>query len=210
MKKIDASLKAHWRSIKSGTFDQDTIKSLFLTIREIAPRNSLARDLGDALAHSDRNRGIVFEQIGIFRQEDRLNENGSKTVTITIPTPQDAVSFCRGIITAFLERKITKKNEALSVINELLNDMVVTIFCLLQHSTITIDKNKKYELRIVGNTSFNQDGKPLMSLAAFSETGDPFVAFSSDVIYSDYFDEDVSEKNLFAFRQSNKLEIERI
>ncbi|WFB37575.1 hypothetical protein P3T73_07355 [Kiritimatiellota bacterium B12222] len=210
MRKIDDSLKACWRNFKLGEFDQDTIRALFLTIREIAPINSLARDLGDAFAHTTRNRGIVFDQIGTLKETKETRKDGSGTYTFTFPMPQDAHSFCRGIAMAFSERKIAEKDEIISVIKKLSGDLIVCIFCLLQNSTIKFKNREEYELQISGSTSQNGANMPLLSLLAISKKNKSFIAFDSDVIFLDYFKESVSGLNLFAKRKNNQLTIEKI
>jgi len=208
MNKIDGSLRAYWKKLKSCEFDQDTIKGLYITIREFAPSNSIARDIGDTLAHSDREKGYVFTQIDVIKKENYNNDKGGITYRFTLPKPYDAMRFPRDIAVALIERSIVEKEEALSVTKEYSDEIIVCIFCLL-HNTKVLQKNgNKYRLQISGNCLFNGVGMPLMALMALSETGSPFIAFGSDVLYGDFIKGNIYRKNLNAIRRREKLLVE--
>jgi len=208
MNKIDGSLKAYWEKLKSCEFDQDTIKGLYITIREFAPKNSIARDIGDTLAHTERTKGYVFRQIGVKKEEKYKNEKGGITYRFTFPESYDAMQLPEDIAVALIERGIVEKEEALSVIKEISEEIIVCLFCLL-HNTEVLNKNgNNYWLQISGNCLSNGVGMPLMTLIALSETESPFISFKSDLLYGDYFIEDIERKNLNTIRRSGKLFIE--
>ncbi|MGN7970853.1 hypothetical protein [Microbacterium sp. 22296] len=59
-------LAASFSMLSAGFFEPSHAVALFIVLREEAPRGSLLRDLGDMMAHDDRDRGPAFEYIGSF------------------------------------------------------------------------------------------------------------------------------------------------
>lgn len=59
-------LAASFSMLSTGLFAPSDAVALFIVLREEAPRGSLLRDLGDMMAHDDRDRGPAFEYIGAF------------------------------------------------------------------------------------------------------------------------------------------------
>ena len=208
MNKIDGSLRAYWNKLKLCEFDQDTIKGLYITIREFAPKNSIARDIGDTIAHTDRTKGYVFTQIGVIDKENYKNDIGGITHRFTFPIPYDAMQFPKEIAFALLERGIVEKEEALSVTKEFSDEIIVCIFCLMHNTKVLVKKDINYWLQISGNYLINGVGMPIMTMMALSETESPFIAFESDVLYGDYFKGEIERKNLNAIRRRGKLFVE--
>src|ERR1700733_7095223 len=55
------------RKISDKSFDQETLESLLIAIREASPKSSSTREMADFVAHADRDRGLVFEHLATFK-----------------------------------------------------------------------------------------------------------------------------------------------
>ena len=70
-------------SIDRGEFDEDTIRSTFIHIREHAISGSLTREIGDFFAHPERDRGLAHSRIApIVDAFDRFSRGESVSITI--------------------------------------------------------------------------------------------------------------------------------
>lgn len=83
------SIRSTFDTIATGTYDTRDVKSLIVDLRDLAPKTSLLREIGDFLAHpTAKDRGVIHSRVKLttaqFRAFVEMNNDNSNTKSVPI------------------------------------------------------------------------------------------------------------------------------
>lgn len=201
--KAKADLTYYWSKLKDNSFDQDTIKNLYISARESMPPKSFIREIGDFVAHNERNRGKTYKTHRLLE----IAQTG-KTISLRIPIGVDIRLLQPELIElfkhCFAESAVSTENTIQSVFN----DIAVATFVVLHGMQLNYD-GLIVTLRIFDCNTLIHNPAPTLQMMCCNRHVKS-VAFISDIPVYDYIDCLLLHKldevpNIRALRQEDGL-----
>jgi len=165
--KVKNDIKYYWGKIKSDKFDQETIKGLIISIREFSQTGRYTREIGDFVAHPQRERGLLFENV---------DNSGWEGNTLHIVMPVEGNTLVNDLKETIKQSQIIPVNEIDPIFSKFSNGILLCILGILHNSSlqfgidnfiIKIEKdksknaNKEYCLSIFAE--IDKNGKMIVS-----------------------------------------------
>lgn len=113
----------HQRLIQNS-FDEKDIYGLLILIRGLSKSNSPVRELGDFIAHREKDRGYIKKYL--LETKNKLDNLGKINTTIVIKPVFTAKEILNDLNNIFILQKLTKINDKVA------NEIMLCIISLLQ------------------------------------------------------------------------------
>lgn len=107
-----------------NNFDEKDIYGLLILIRGLSKSNSPVRELGDFIAHREKDRGYIKKYL--LETKNKLDNLGKKNTTIVIKTVFTAKEILNDLNNIFTLQKLTEINDKVA------NEIMLCIISLLQ------------------------------------------------------------------------------
>jgi hypothetical protein len=208
--KAEAQINYCLKKIEADTFDQETIATLLINLRDFVPKDSFTRELGDFIAHPEKDRGIALSHVEVFEMK---TVNGKICMTIPLPTEGDTLIAELQTSVAALARP-EKQQHVSTVIQTRGNDLLLCYLGIL-HFTTLFKKVPGSQPKQVGLIRAKSMGSELFLSAVILMAGQAEVPFFSTrlVKYTKCaFDVRELDKNhrIMAFRGDGGLKLRKI
>ena len=141
-KKGNQLIEYYYKKFKERTFDEKDVSNFLILVRESVRGIKSIRELGDFIAHREKDKGFVQEYL---QETERILNNLGKINTVL--KIQEVFSFKEiknGFNTLFRNKGFEK------LPNDTINDIVLCIISLLQDVKLLEQKSK----REIGNLCF--------------------------------------------------------
>lgn len=155
-----------------GSFDEESVRSLYTHVRQHAAKNGYTRDIADFFAHTERDRGKIHDQlrpkVKAFREWERLQFRPDKQPKAnTIPHTVIMNDLNSELKSLGLEPLAGRPCDAVALV----------LMSALQGSSIEFDNGETVKLHLfsLADQGVNLYGSMLFSAPA--PTGEPGVAF---------------------------------
>ena len=126
------------KSILVGSYDHRDLKLLLVALRRFVPGGTLVRELGDFMAHPERDRGLLHRRV--FCYYDQLSKavrDGSST--LCVEPPLKAEDTVTGLSRALLEL-FPSHRPYIERLGEQAGGLQLCLLCLLQGATFARDE----------------------------------------------------------------------
>src|SRR5665213_1447827 len=130
------------KKIAEKQFDQETLNSLLIPIREYAPKGRLTREIGDFIAHPIRDKGIILEHLSKSTIQS-FPQDGKQVIRIGIPMPHHGNCLIEDLRKVVVDLGIDPKP-----IDDNRDDLLICYFGILHLTRLQISKRDSRTLKI--------------------------------------------------------------
>jgi len=198
-KKLEYDILYYWSKIKSDKFDQETIKGLIISIRDFGSTQYLIKELGDFIAHPERTKGVVWNNV-----LETGYDKDSNTFYIQMPIAGD--KFIQDFKNKLLACDVIKKEEIEDIFKQYGDGIMLCILGMLHFTSLSID-SQTYNLKIEPNESKNVDGKQTLCMFAVDNNGCGNCVITTELESALYIDDIANfnnNLNIRAIRSADK------
>jgi len=131
------------KKIAEKQFDQETLQSLLITIREYAPKGRLTREIGDFIAHPIRDKGIILEHLSKFSIKSSPPKDGKQVISISVAMPLHGKCLIEDLRKVVVDLGMDTKP-----IDDNHDDLLICYFGILHLTRLQIGKRDSRTLKI--------------------------------------------------------------
>jgi hypothetical protein len=180
---IQSSIRRAIKVVILGSYTADTIKLLYVDLRDYCDSGSITREIGDYIAHpKEKDRGIshvrVAEQFTAFRKmADLLSGRlpGQKAV-IQVKSAFGSSDIVDDLVRQLMKSCVLSKDE-IQALQMQIHGITTSVICLLQDSVIKVGKDRlsayadffESKLSLVVQYPIDYRGSPLVVQAVLIE-----------------------------------------
>ena len=123
-----------------GDYRYTDIKVLYINIRELSNFGSITREIGDFVAHNERNKGLVFDRIQKYYQALSPIIDGNSAI-LDVATPYSESEVIEDLVDTLLTI-LPNHGVYIERIKEHKQGVFMCVLCILQGALFIVDKNK--------------------------------------------------------------------
>ncbi len=178
--KTKADIHYFNRLLEFDTFDQDSVKSFLISIREMKGLSLWLRELGDFIAHSSRFKGKAIKHYSLFS----IKKDGGRT-SIFIPVPKKAEELIDDLHPVFEAVDLGIQN-----LEKRKNGLVFCIMCLLEGSILKFKEGRTGQIRLSSKHSRDKGNESSLDLVILTQ-GLVLLFMSSNFRASEFIDSEI-------------------
>ena len=161
--KVFREIAFQWGQIKNGSFEQEGLSLLLVALRNYITPTSLIRELGDFLAHPEKDRGLIFDCV-------RSNRIEGDTIHASIVTEFDGYEMPRELGRVLKLLNVDTQASIEGIIEQRKEELLVSFLAILHNAKIVLPDKSSAVLRVMCfNSEIDGREKDISVFAVTSE-----------------------------------------
>ncbi|HUD47054.1 MAG TPA: hypothetical protein VMR33_09500 [Candidatus Baltobacteraceae bacterium] len=161
LQKVKSDATHCLKKIADKTFDQETVKSLLMAVRENAPEKSLTREMANYVAHPNRQRGLLLNNASKLDVKMLAAQPGRVRFKVSTSIGTDADRLVKDLASVVSGLGLDDKP-----VHENIYDLILCYFGILHLAIASTDNIKFYVFKLSDKHCRSLDGnnRPLLSI----------------------------------------------
>jgi hypothetical protein len=214
--KSASDIRFHWSRIKDGCFDQDTLASLLVAVRQRAAKGGPTREIGDFIAHPSRDRGILLEHFESVKlmvdgtESNRITIGTTKQLHLSIPQPLSPAVFIDDLGETLIKLQVDEPRHIINALAVEKDELTLCYLGILHHATLRVNRKSDVVLKATCFVALDGVAETKLTLRGF-RGGTMLLIMTTNLEAADWCDQiplsSIELPNLRATRREDGLKL---